>query len=103
VPYEGKIKKLELYIIPSLSQDLYLGINFWTVFELLPPEMNIDELTSDAHVLPSTQHAELQAVVGKFPSFVDLRLGKTSILSHSIDVGDAKTLSGFASGREVAL
>ncbi|KAH8385738.1 hypothetical protein KR200_005277, partial [Drosophila serrata] len=69
---------------------MYLGIDFWTNFELLPPEMSINELSSDAHVLSDIQQSKLQSVIKQFPSFAVLGLGKTSILSHSIDVGDAK-------------
>jgi len=42
VQYEGKTEDFEMYIIPSLSQDLYLGIDFWSSFELLPPAMRVE-------------------------------------------------------------
>jgi len=33
----GNIQKiLNIYIVPSLKQDLYLGIDFWRLYDLLP-------------------------------------------------------------------
>lgn len=36
IEYNGKSKDLTLYIVPTLKQSLYLGIDFWTEFQLLP-------------------------------------------------------------------
>nr|XP_041630567.1 uncharacterized protein K02A2.6-like [Drosophila kikkawai] len=54
------------------------------------PQMQISELVAASHDLTATQHESLQRVIGKFPSFAESGLGKTSILSHTIDVGEAK-------------
>jgi len=35
VRYKGVVEDLDLIIIPSLSQDVYLGIDFWSKFGLL--------------------------------------------------------------------
>ncbi|XP_030385488.1 uncharacterized protein LOC115632467 isoform X1 [Scaptodrosophila lebanonensis] len=92
IKYKNETKDIELHIIPSLSQDLYLGIDFWTTFNLLPPDREISELSSDSHNLLGLQKESLQAVIDKFPSFVVSGLGKTSLISHIIDVGDAKPI-----------
>jgi len=52
---EAKAEDFEMYIIPSLSQDLYLGIDFWSSFELLPPAMRVEELSCDSHILTNGQ------------------------------------------------
>ncbi|KAH8325114.1 hypothetical protein KR074_002522, partial [Drosophila pseudoananassae] len=92
IEYENITKELQLFIIPSLSQDLYLGIDFWTTFDLLPPSMEVAELATDGHILTETQKLALGKVVGEFPSFAISGLGKTGLIAHSIDVGDAKPI-----------
>jgi len=43
----GNIQKiLNIYIVPSLKQDLYLGIDFWRLYDLLPKNLHISELES---------------------------------------------------------
>jgi len=39
--YKDATKDLEFLIIPFLNQDLYLGITFWSTFNLLPPSMQV--------------------------------------------------------------
>lgn len=46
VEYNNVKNPLTIYIIPSLKQDLYLGIDFWRLFDLLPKCLNISELES---------------------------------------------------------
>ncbi|XP_052857197.1 uncharacterized protein LOC128265316 [Drosophila gunungcola] len=90
VQYKKITKDLELHIIPSLSQDLYLGIDFWQAFDLLPASMNIAEIAPESHDLTTSQQEILKSVVALFPSFAISGLGKTSLISHTIDIGDAK-------------
>nr|XP_043065612.1 uncharacterized protein LOC122320996 [Drosophila bipectinata] len=72
-------------------QDLYLGIDFWKSFELLPLEFQIGEI-SVRQELSEAQQTSLQAVIELFPSFAKLGLGKTHLISHSIDVGETKAV-----------
>ncbi|XP_033237657.1 uncharacterized protein [Drosophila pseudoobscura] len=92
VQYKGAVKDLELHIIPSLSQDLYLGIDFWSSFDLLPPSMSLAEIVHEPQNLSRGEMDQLQATINLFPSFSVSGLGKTALLSHSIDVGDAKAV-----------
>jgi len=85
-------KVLEFHIIPSLNQDLYLGITFWAVFNLLPSSMQVSEMVSDSHNLTEGQQCSLSKVIGTFPSFASSGLGKTTFISYEIDVGDAKPI-----------
>lgn len=97
IEYSGKSKHMRLYVIPSLAQELYLGIDFWREFGLAPrmieelasvgaplPEPKVDP---DIHVLSLEQHKSLNLVVSEFLSSEHQGLGKTSVLKHSIDVG----------------
>lgn len=98
VEYGGKIKLVRLYVIPSLSQDLYLGIDFWREFGLAPqfleeldaakvlPDPGAD-LDPNTHVLSLDQRRALDEVKAEFLSSEQQGLGKTTVLKHLIDVG----------------
>jgi len=75
-------KDLEFHIIPSLNQDLYLGIKFRAVFNLLPSSMQVSEMVSDSHNLTDSQQRSLSKVIGTLPSFASSGLGKTTLISH---------------------
>lgn len=87
-------KTIRIYIIPSLSQELYLGIDFWVAFDLLPHLDEID-ITTESVVQPNThqldqqQNQQLENVIKNFPSCEVQGLGKTSLMKHTINVGEA--------------
>lgn len=100
VEYGGKTRTIRLFVVPSLSQELYLGIDFWEKFGLAPvmvaeisnistttdlPESNIHELSVD-------QQQALNQVKLQFPSCEEVGLGKTTLLQHRIDVGTASPI-----------
>jgi len=41
VEYIDKKSAVKLYVVPSLKQDLYLGIDFWRLYDLLPKNISI--------------------------------------------------------------
>lgn len=94
ITYKSVTKLLRLYIIPSLSQKLYLGIDFWQAFDICPAL--ISELTTSTeadpniHILTTPQATQLSSVREMFPTSEGNHLGKTSVLTHSIDVNNAK-------------
>jgi len=51
VIFKDVSKALEFHIVPSLGQELYLGIHFWNTFDLLPPSMQVSEIVSGNHIL----------------------------------------------------
>lgn len=97
VSYKNKVRCIRLYAIPSLSQELYLGINFWNAFGISP--IMINELVvseempppqnSNIHVLSVDQRAILEDIKNTFLSNNDQSLGKTNVLQHHIEVGSA--------------
>lgn len=91
VTYSGKSKLIRFYLVPSLSQRIYLGIDFWNSFGLKP--MVVSEIESEAnpneHFLTIFQKSELQKVINLFPSSAVYGLGRTSILQHSIVTNEA--------------
>jgi len=44
VVYERRTEDIDIYIVPTLKQDLYLGIDFKRKFDLLPNLPNVSEL-----------------------------------------------------------
>lgn len=97
IRYGEKCRRLTLFVVPSLKQRLYLGINFWKTFGLQPVMVNEVELINDnspnrdanQHDLDDNQRKQLDEVVATFPDSAKRGLGKTSLLVHKIDVGEA--------------
>lgn len=95
--YRNKGHKLSLYVVPSLSQELYLGIDFWTLFGLahvmveeLDKPLNTSQSPSPnpaCHQLSPSQEADLNLVKSNLLSSEVLGLGKTTVLQHTIDTG----------------
>lgn len=88
----GDISKIvRVYIVPGL----YLEIDFWNTFGIVPMsvnglsgELDEEEPESKLHDLDSDQRIELENVCKNFPSFTFEGLGKTSLHTHQIDTGD---------------
>lgn len=100
VQYKGVTRTLSFYLVPSLVQSLYLGIDFWTEFDLLPSELtksfNLASIessnTEEFRSLSQEEQIMLKETINCFPSFAKNGLGKTTILSHVIDVGTASPI-----------
>lgn len=95
VTYKSDTKNVEFYIIPSLIQNLYLGVNFWKVFKIatnIVSEIEVCEMDENKHPLSLQQQQVLSAAISYFPNFEERGLGKTSLVEHTIDVGDAKPI-----------
>lgn len=100
VVFKGVEKNIDFYLVPSLSQDAYFGINFWRDFALAPEIIpafsnNISEILHNSelddnfHNLSAEQKLDLERTILEFPSFEILGLGSTDLLEHHIDTGDA--------------
>lgn len=97
--YCKKTRLVRLYVVPTLTQELYLGIDFWEKFGLSPvmvEEFGVaivpsqsNELDPNMHELSSDQQIKLDAVKQGFLCSEKLGLGKTSAVQHHIDVGSA--------------
>lgn len=98
VEYSEEKKTLDIYIVPSLKQNLYLEIDFWKLFDIFPEKLRVAEIETrkhreinlHQHDLSTYQQSQLQTVVNCFPSFAQEGLGKTNLITHTIDVGNAK-------------
>lgn len=96
-------KPIDIYIIPSLTQPLYLGIDFWTSFNLLPDCFRsslsippvVATISNDplkTSILTDVQKLLLEPILSLFPSFSKEGLGRTSLVCHHIDIGNAKAI-----------
>lgn len=96
VTFKEVTKFITFYVVPNLSQQGYLGIDFWKMYGIAPqifPEISCSELVKDAdvhfHNLTPEQKIRLDNVILKFPSYEKLGLGCTNLLRHHIDTGDS--------------
>lgn len=97
VTYKEMTKRITFFIAPTLSQEIYLGVNFWKEFELAPHLFgNISEMTYEPplenpkmHSLQENQKKLLLETIRKFPSSEILGLGETKLINHTIDTGSA--------------
>lgn len=120
VTFREQTHKLKFLIVPSISQRLILGLNFWKVFHLgtdilepaiyssipdcISPLKVIAEISSselptelssnnnNKFPLTKIQLQKLKTIISLFPSFEKQGLGRTSFIKHDIDVGEAKAI-----------
>lgn len=91
VKIESRSENILFCIVPSLKESVYLGIDFWRIFEIIP-KLVIDELESKTllddktHALSLEQQNQLDKIKVMFPSFNELGLGKTDLHEHEIEI-----------------
>lgn len=94
VSWGGKSQELELYVVPNLQKQLYLGVDFWSAFKVAPNI--IDEIdtpsptveSSPVQALSPAQTMQLEKAKQLFPAFATRGLGKTCLEEHVIEVDD---------------
>jgi len=92
IEYKQETKNIEFFVVPSLQQDIILGIDFWSLFQIAPNiiceiETPIEEANDPSlkfHNLDPEQTIMLQNVKKLFPSYEKEGLGKTSLIEHEI-------------------
>lgn len=118
VRYKDLTHDLRFFIVPSISQRVILGVDFCKAFrifddvlgsidmigfqgldhcaptleEIPSPSASKDhiELTEeDLYPLSRVRRQQLDTVIALFPSFEKQGLGRTDLIRHSIDVGQA--------------
>lgn len=95
ISFRGETKALTLFVIPSLSQKLYLGVDFWRAFKIAPTVIaeitpNLSPASAmDMHDLTMNQKHQLEQAIAQFPSFTTQGLGKTHLEEHVIDTEGA--------------
>lgn len=94
--YTNRTVRLPTLILPQLATEIILGYDFWEAFNITPQinELEIDDVPkeyplSEEHDLAEDQRRKLMAVVESMPFSEPNRIGKTHVLQHTIDTGDA--------------
>ena len=114
VEFKNVTRKLKILIVPSITQRLILGLDFWKTFDLAPGIFDnvicstglesatniLSEISSDVQLKPNEsvieyplspcQRQQLATIIDLFPNFEREGLGRTNLIQHSIEVGDAK-------------
>ena len=100
----GKVKVIDMLIIPSIPQQLILGVDFWKSMDVVPhlrsncwkfgsesiAVSSIQESgLSDISQLTSLQRQVLSRLVEEKFSIMGQSLGRTTLMEHKIEVNSA--------------
>lgn len=105
----SKTIDVKFYVIPNVTTDLLFGINFWWAFGLAPDILNCcgkdpggmldSPQVSQVHIqgfdlLSESQKRDAQSLFGAFEDISAEKkgLGRTHLITHHIDTGDAKPI-----------
>lgn len=98
-------KKVKIFIVPSVTHSLILGMDFLKLFHIEANFHNLSYSLSDSPLcvintiqsyadLSSSKREDLEMVINLFSSIApEERLGRTHLISHSIDTGSSKPIS----------
>lgn len=98
VQFEDQRLLIDFIVVPSIKQNVICGMDFWKIFDIkISTKFSINEISTsdqDPDYLPliSCQKLKLDSAVAAFPSSDIEGLGKTSLLEHVIDTGNAKPI-----------
>lgn len=105
ITLENRTKEIDVLIVPTLDQVLILGMNFWEVMEFVPDVKNktwefpkkiqyVSEIHTgglqDGENLTEDQKMKLHDCIKTyFDNLGDNQLGRTHLVQHVIDTGNA--------------
>lgn len=106
ITFDNLTRIIKLYVVPDVSPSLVLGVDFWRAFDLAPRIFNNKDFfinVLDTNVvseirflqpfdqLPTDQRLIAEKMVERFESisFKKKGLGRTPLLTHTIDTGDS--------------
>lgn len=109
IKFENQFHIIKAYVIPSVTSNLILGIDFWRNFKIslthlstlavIKNESTLDLNTLDKHIqsyenLTVTDRLLADNVIEQFREISSERkgLGKTNVIEHHIDTGDAQPI-----------
>lgn len=85
-------------ILPQLTQEVILGMDFWQQYEIEPSICTVEEEelekespVGENHELSTQQAEQLQAVLKQMPFSKAGVLGKTHLIEHSIEIKSGST------------
>ncbi|XP_059221616.1 uncharacterized protein LOC131996179 [Stomoxys calcitrans] len=99
--HQGEMCVFEFLVIPTINQDIICGIDFWKRYNIsisaqganseIGPENDKAEIENRIE-LSDIQRKKLEAVIELFPNSDRDGLGRTTLVRHEIDTGDAKPI-----------
>lgn len=100
IPYvvEGRVRVVDTLLVPDLVSDLIFGVDFLESFALVPDFVNktfefaplpMTCAVVDKTRLTPTEYEALNHLTDSYFNNIGARLGRTTILEHVIDTGDA--------------
>jgi hypothetical protein len=110
VTFEGQFHVIRAYVVPEVETSIILGIDFWRAFQICPKylgsitlskrplaelKLNNAETFINSYVnLIEPQKAIADNVIAQFRSISseEKGLGRTSLITHRIDTGDAQPI-----------
>lgn len=111
IRFKDEVKVIKTHVIPEVKSNLILGIDFWKEFKILPNHLNSVHYLSAVEVnnneynnksnflncyknLNSRERDIADDIIGKFKeiSFEAKGLGRTPLIVHKIDTGDAEPI-----------
>lgn len=106
IPYSYNQKTLVIptLVVPSITQTLILGVDFWKKFGIQvsvscidspqASELSIEDVeVTTEHLLTPEKLKNLEQVIKKFKTTEKEGLGRTHVLEHFIETGDAKPIN----------
>lgn len=97
VSFQNKCLPFEFLVVPTISQCIICGYDFWESFGLsitLPwvSELTTAECDADSLQLTVDERIKLNSIVAAFPNSETEGLGCTTLVEHRIDTGAAKPI-----------
>lgn len=104
VTFRGLSREIQFLIIPNLTQNLYLGVDFVRAFNLANDlfsdrslslgneSLNEMDCEDNVHKLNLTEQRKLDEAINSFPSYSKSDLGRTSLVTYVIDTGENKPI-----------
>lgn len=91
VTFGNKTEYIEMLVVPSLTQNIILGMDFWKVFSIKPVICNEINISAPSTELTADQQQRLQKIIDSFKiTESDQPLSRTHVLSHHIDTGESE-------------
>lgn len=110
INFQGQTHTLTAFVVPEVKNSLILGMDFWRTFDLFPKHLDSisfskesdstfpsDVIDKESDILHSYDHltdrqrAIADEIILRFRdiSYEERGLGRTSLITHPIDTGDA--------------
>lgn len=91
IKFNNKEEEMEMLVVPSLTNNLILGMDFWDRFNIKPVICEIINTENTfENSLSSSEKELLRKTIASFPTCGEKELTRTKVLCHEIDTGSAK-------------